>query len=478
MEIGRKDIIWNYAATFLRIAASILLYPLILRMMSPAKVGIWTIFAATTSFSVLLDFGFNESFTRNITYIFSGVRTLQAKGFSKIGYDRGSVDYGLLKGTIDAMRWFYLRVAVILFALLITFGTYYIHILLKNYTEGHLEIYIAWILLCLINTYQLYTLYYDSLMQGKGLIKRSKQIIIIGQSVYLIVASVMILAKFGLIAIVSAQAFSVVIVRTLSYHSFFTKELKQALHSSIARTSKEILAAIYPNALKLGLTLLGGFLVTRSAIVLGSLYLTLEEIATYGITIQVITIIVSLSGIYTATFLPKIAQLRIDHNSQEIKELYLKGQFVLVSTFFIGGIFLIFFGEPALRLIGSQTHLMPQLLIFGAILIYFLETNHSIAGTIIISRNDVPFLKASLLSGLSTVILLLIFFNFTKMGLWAMIAAPGISQGVYQNWKWPLEVAKEFKITLKDTKRIMNSLIIKFFNIFKLRGNFDLTSPE
>jgi O-antigen/teichoic acid export membrane protein len=67
IQIGRKDIFWNYSATFLRIASSVLLLPLILRMMSSEMVGIWAIFMAITAFVGLLDFGFNPSFARNVT---------------------------------------------------------------------------------------------------------------------------------------------------------------------------------------------------------------------------------------------------------------------------------------------------------------------------------------------------------------------------------------------------------------------------
>src|ERR1019366_6074958 len=113
---------------------------------------------------------------------------------------------------IAAMRWLYLRMAIILFLLLATLGTYYINSLLQNYKGGHQEVYIAWALLCVINTYNIFTLYYDSLLEGKGLIKRAKQIVIIGQTVYLIIAALMIIYQFGLVAIVSAQASSVFIV--------------------------------------------------------------------------------------------------------------------------------------------------------------------------------------------------------------------------------------------------------------------------
>ena len=405
---------------------------------------------AITAFAGLLDFGFNGSFTRNVTYIFSGVKNLKTNGFETVDKKDLAIDYGLLKGVISAMRWFYSRIAIVLFLILITLGTYYLHTLLQNYKGDQQEVYIAWGLLCIISTYNLFTLYYDSLLQGKGLVKRSKQIVIVGQTVYLIIAAILIIKGNGIVAIVSAQASSVIIVRWLSYRSFFTKEIKQNLHDSIPRAKKEILKAITPNAVKIGLTSLGGFMVQRSAIVIGSLYLTLNDIASYGITIQLIGIIAGLAGIYTATYQPQIAQLRVSHNKQAIKELYLKGQIIILLTYLAGGIGLLIFGEWALNFVGSKTLLMAPNLVFLTLILSFEQTNLITAGGILLTRNEVPFFKASLISGFSIVIGLLISLNYTGKGIYCLILVPLFVDISYSAWKWPLQVINELKITTSN----------------------------
>jgi hypothetical protein len=269
------------------------------------------------------------------------------------------------------------------------------------------------------------------------------------------------MAGYGLVAIVSAQASSVIIIRWLSYRAFFSHEMKQKLQIAVPRPKKEVLKSLVPNALKIGLTSLGGFLVQRSAIVIGSLYLTLDEIASYGISIQLISVIAGLAGIYITTYQPKIAQLRVAQNNSLIKDLYLRGQIVLLFTYLVGGMGLFFFGEWTLNLVRSQTHLIAQSMLFLSIVVSFLECNHSIAGTILLSKNEVPFFKAALLSGGATVLLLILFFQYLNIGLWAMIAAPGLAQIAYQNWKWPIVVINELKINRRDVSnaiiRIKNS---------------------
>ncbi len=470
MKITKVDLFWSYGATFLKIASAALLFPFILSMMPSETVGIWFVFMSITAFTNLLDFGFRPSFTRNVTYVFSGVKNLRAEGFDHEGEEKSEIDYGLLKGVIGAMQNFYLRIASITFLLLITLGTYYIYTLLGQYSGSKEEVYGAWFILCLISTYKLFTSYYDALLNGKGLIKKAQQINVIGQSVYLVMASVFILLGYGLIAIVASQSVSVIIIRILYYRSFFTKQLKEMLAVAMARPKKEILKAIYPNAIKIGWTSLGGFLVTRSSIIVGSLYLTLEQIAMYGITLQLISIITGLAGIYTATFQPEIVQLRVKHKTGMIRDIYLRGQIILILTFLVGGGGLIFLGPWVLDIINSKTFLMPAVITIGALLVSFLETNHATAGNILLTKNEVPFFKASLISGCMVIILLFLLFEFSSLELWVLILAPGIAQGVYQNWKWPFEVVKDLDISFITLKRfLVNGKGVKS-RLFKLKS--------
>jgi O-antigen/teichoic acid export membrane protein len=452
MNIGKQDVLWNYIATILQTGVGVILLPFILKIFPSETVAIWTIFSTIIVLTGLLDFGFGPSFSRNVSYVVSGVTELKSTGYQVISSENNEIDYGLFKGLINAMRWFYSRLAILLFLLLSTVGTYYIYTILQTYTGNHREVYFAWIILCLINTYSLYTLYYDSLLSGKGLIKQAKQIQVIGQGVYLMVAVVMILLHFNLIAIVSAQALSLIIRRILSHRAIYTVELKKMLDNAIAKSRKDFIKPILPNAVKLGITAVGSFMVSRSAVLVGAFYLSLNDIASYGITIQIIGIIAGIAGVYLITYLPQIAQYRISNSISAIRKIYLRGCGVMLLTFIVCGLAFLLFGDWTLALIHSKTLLLPQSFIAVALLIYFLETNHGFAGNILITKNEVPFFKASLFAGSVTLILLFVFFNFTRLGIWSMILAQGIAQGMYQNWKWPMVVAKELNIFHESKK--------------------------
>jgi len=464
IDINRKDIFWNYLATFFKLFSSLLLIPLILNKMPTNVVGIWNIFLTISSFLALVDFGFNSSFTRNITYIYSGVQQLTAIGHGAESMGSKGYNTSLLKGTIKAMRQFYLRLSAIIFLILITIGTVYIRQILKTYTGNHNEIYIAWLLFVLINTYNLYTLYYEALLLGAGLIKRSKQIIVIGQVLYLLLAATLILLGCNLIAIVSAQILSIIIIRYLSYKTIFTPSFNESISASNTDDAKQIFKSIMPNAIKMGITSLGGFMVQKSAILIGSLYLTLPQIASYGVTVQIINVIGTIALIYHTTYLPKITQLRVVGDKNKISLLYIKGKIIYVGLFLIGGVSLYFLGPVILDLIKSNTSLVSGPVMILLLLLAFIENNIIMASNIILSKNDVPFYKASLISGFIIVLFLFLSFQYTQFGILSMVIVPLIVDILYQGWKWPLEVAKDFDIKIVHYKQAVLSYL-------KLRKN-------
>ena len=443
-HIGKREIIWSYAGTAFMIGAGVLLLPFILNKMPDETVGVWNIFQTITALVLLLDFGFKPTFARNISYIFSGVKSLQKDGVEHTD-SNANVDYGLLKGSLAAMKRFYQWVALAVFGLLLTAGTVYFYYILQKYSGDRMDAFIAWLLLIAINCYNLYTFYYDALLTGKGYVKQSQQINMLGQVVYIGLAIGLIYAGFGLTAIVGSQFVSTIIRRYLTYKVFFTAQLKEKLACVQAQEPKNILKAITPNAIKIGLTNLGGFCVNKSAILIGSAFLTLEQIACYGITIQVMDILARCASVFYQSYTPKLAQCRAENNLPQLKRNYLLCTGSLWAVFMIGGIAWIFLGEWALAFMNSQTHFVPIGMLCVMLLISALEHNHAVSAGFIMADNKIPFFIPSLLSGGATVILLFVFLYIFDLGIWGLILAPGLAQLAYQNWKWPSVVIKELR---------------------------------
>lgn len=458
-KLGKLDLYWNYLATFLRISSSIILFPLIIKVLSTEDIAIWSIFSNIIIISTIFDFGFNPSFSRNVTYIFSGANSLKKEGIEYVLDDNKGVNYDLLKNLIWSMKRFYFFISLALLLLQVFVGTWYLLSITQTYSGSLVDLLIAWFLLCFLSCFTLLTSYYDVLLQGLGLIKLSKQIWVIGQLLNISISSILLLNGFGLISLIVSQIFSVVLIRILSHKVFFNNTMKMNLSLAQNSYNSDLLKVISPNAIKIGLATLGGLLVSRSTLILGSLFLPLSSIATYGVSVQIVSITGAVAGVYLSSLQPKIAQLQVKKNSLDIKQFYLKGVIVGLITYILFATLLILFGDKLFALFDKEHLLLTKDILLIMFIFSFLEFNHASAGNILLSENKVPFFKSSLFSGFMTVFLVFFFFKFTSIGIYGLILAPGISH-LYNNFKWPYEVIKLLKIDIFDLKKSLTDFKI------------------
>lgn len=442
-NVGKKDVAWSYIATIFQVGAGVFLLPVILHKMSSETIGLWNVFQIVTSLVLLLDFGFRPSFARNISYVFSGVKAFKVEGVENATSD--GVDYSLLKSTITAMKRFYRVIAIIVLICLLTAGTGYFMVILGKYHGDKTDAIIAWGMLCMINCYELYTYYYDALLIGKGYVKRSQQIMVLSRAAYLLMAMAFIMAGFGLVSIVASQMLSIIIRRRLSYYVFFNDEMKRLLADCSDDRSGEILRSIYPNAVKVGLTHFGGFCVNKSTILLGSAFLSLSEVAVYGISLQVMDVLTRCAQVPYMALTPKIVSARAKKDNEKLWRMYVVSSLALLAVMIVGGGMWVLLSDWIIRFIGSDTNFLPAGMLCVFLIAQLLEKNHVIAAGFIQADNRVPFFMPSLISGVATVALLWISLSYLQNGLWVLILVPAIVQLVYQNWKWPITLIKEIR---------------------------------
>ena len=448
MRITKADATWNLVATTLRVASGIVVLPLVLYFLPQEDLALWTIFLSFGAMVALLDFGFSQTFTRNITYIFSGARQLKAKGYVEVEQPE-EPDYQLLKGVIHSMRFYYGLISALFLIGLVTAGSFYIYRVLDAYSGGKQPIITAWVLYAVIISLQLYTLLYDALMQGRGQIKRNKQIVALSQLVQIAVVVCSLLLGGGIIAMVYGQLAALIVNRILAHIAFYDKELRRHLKVPATRSAWEILKIISPNAVKVGITALGTFLVSRAGIVIASLYLPLNVIASYGITQQVIDILVSISVVWLTTFYPRITQFRLTNDLQGVKRLFLKSRIFFIFVYACGTCFLLLWGNGVLSFIQSKTLFLPTVVFAMGLAVLYIENRFNMAAFMLLSKNEVPYYKASLLAGFVNILLLYIFVGHLRMGVESIFFARGISQ-LYNGIKWSRDVGRELRISFSD----------------------------
>jgi O-antigen/teichoic acid export membrane protein len=458
MQIGRKDLLWNYVATSMRILSGIIVLPVALRMLPSEEMGIWSIFLSLMTITSLLDFGFSNSFSRNVTYVYSGVKELKTKGYAVA--ETSEVDYGLLKTLLLAMKRYYGIAALVFLIIFLAGSPFYISSVLGQYSGDKQTIWIAWYIFGALLAYELYTYYYNSILIGRGLVKRNMQVIVFSQSIRIIVTLAFLFAGLGIISLVLGLLISDVLNRTLARRVFYDRETKVKLSEATATRDWDTIKTLAPNSLKIGFTSLSYFLRNQSIVLIAPFYLSLSQIAEFGISKQLISVISALGLAWYHTYYSQTAQYQVRENIDGVKRLYIKGTLNLILMFIIGGGVLLMFGSDVLLFIKSKTSLLCNKYLFLMLLFVFFEAHQIMANGTLIAKNEVPFFKADIISGICSVLVLLLMFNFTSLGVLSLILATGLVLCVYMNWKVPVTLAKEIQLTLKDYIKVVYS----FFN--------------
>lgn len=450
MKVTRADLFWNYGATFMRVASALIVLPVILRMLPEEEVGLWTVMISLNSMIYLLDFGFFQTFSRAVTYIFSGATQLQKEGFIPVEKCSDEISYPLLKGLLKSMRRFYGSVSLLFLLLLSTAGVWYIERLLSGFSGDKTSAMIAWFAYGVLLCYQFFTYYYDAALFGRGMIKRSRQIIVFSQSLHILLSAVLLLSGFGILSLVAGQTLATLVNRTLAKIAFYDRSTKLNLSKVKSDDWVTILKTLFHTAYKNGLASLSWVFTNRMLAIIGALYIPLSVMASYGITKQITDITITLSTAWFFTYYPKLTGEQIKQGIKEVKRIYVKARIVAIFIFVAAMLFVPLTGEHILQFIGSSTDLLPSSLIFLLFFASLLEALTSISTSVLLSRNEVPHYIAQSLTAIAAVVFIILAMNFIHSGVLTLILVPMVVQLAYQHWKWTSKLFRELNITFQD----------------------------
>lgn len=445
INITKKDIVWSYLAQFFNIGAGFITLPLVLNKLSADEIGMNYLMITVSTIVALLDFGFAPQFARNITYVFAGAQELKKEGVAE-SYEK--INYNLVARMIGVAKMVYSILAIISLIIMLTLGTWYIY----DVTNGFKKVnnsFIIWIIYSISVFFNVYYVYYSSLLVGRGLIMESKKAMIFQRIFYIILTYTLLIIGFGLLGVVIANLLSPFVGRFLSYRYFYDKEIRDKINNqNITRQEKfELFKIIWFNAKKLGLVFVGAYAVNKLGIFFAGMFLSLPEVASYGLLVQIGSIISGISLTYFNAEQPKFAQLRTENKNKELILNLASSMNIYYILNIIGFTSLILLGPWFLKIIDSHTSLPTSIIILVYGIILLLENNHGAFATFIVTGNKIPFVESSLIAGAIICIGTYFILKYTTTGLMGIIAVQGICQLTYSNWKWPYVVCKEFKIS-------------------------------
>ncbi|ABQ03381.1 O-unit flippase-like protein [Flavobacterium johnsoniae] len=447
MLLSKKDVFWGYFAQIFSIASGVITLPLILRMLTKEEIGLNYLLITFGSLVSLFDFGFASQFGRNISYVFGGAQNLKKEGLEVLDSPT-EINYRLLSTMIKTAQYVYRRIALVVLTTMLSLGTWYIY----EVTDGFKSVdnaFIIWLFFSFSIFFDIFYSYYTSLLVGKGMIMESRKAIVYSKLVYILLAFVFLYMGFGLVGVVIANFVAPFFNRIISYRFFFTNDLRGKLDSYIITKEEKIklFNIVWHNSRRLGLVFIGSYAINKFSLFLAGLYLPLSDIASYGLMLQLFGLVSAVAGTFFSINQSRFSVLRVNGKLDELLKEFAYSMNLYYVLFILGAFFIIFICPWFLTVIGANAKL-PSLLIMGVFtVIVLLEGNHSNFSTLIVIKNEIPFVKPSLIAGGAIILGDYFSLAYTGWGILGLVLVQGLVQIAYANWKWPYVVCKEFRIS-------------------------------
>ena len=454
INITKKDISWGYLGTIMTMGSNLFLLPFVLNRLPEIELGLWYTFIAVGSIANLFDFGFKATMARNITYAWSGAETLKKSG-AVILEESKETNYELLTTVMDASKKIYLVISGVAGLLLITIGSAYI----LHISDGIevKKVVFSWGIYAIAIFFNLYYGYLNAFLAGVGAIAESNKANSIGRIVQLFVAFLLIMCGLGIEAVSIGYLTYCIVFRILAKRYFYNydgvgnnlkKNHKKASFSEI----REIIGVVWHNAWRDGLVTFSAYLNGQASTVLCSWFLSLEDTAVYGLSMQLVNAIVSVSCVYFSTYQAKMQSTYITGEYEKTKKIFSRAVVMFYLIYCIGAICLCTVGIPVLSIIKSNTKLNLPILICLLIYMIFYK-NQALCASYIAGTNRIPYMRAYLFSGIAVVFFEVILFMFIPCGIWCLVIVPIVIESMYNYWKWPRFILAEFNMKWIDVLR-------------------------
>lgn len=443
ITIGKKDVGWAYIGSFFKVAANIILLPVVLKLLSDDELGIWYVFGSISQIVVLLDFGFASTVARNIAYAWCGVDSLKKDSLAEVHYNQ-ETNFEYFKLVLQTCKVIYTAIAGIALVFLLTVGLLYINSLDSSSI-------LAWIIYSVGVALNMRYCYYTSFLLGVGAIAENNKAAIITKLVQIIVSILLLYAGYGVLGVSIAYLLSGIALRLSSKIYFDNYEnIKVRLSEANSKTSwneiKKTFNIIWHNASKDGLVTLSNYLNTQANTLICSSVLGLVTTGSYGLSVQLSSIAATIAGIPFSSALPKLQEKAVKRDNNGGEKIF-SGTMVLFIISFAVLTCAVILLLPIIKWL-KPTLTIDVFLLLGVFFLALVNQIYHYCASLISTFNTLPYTKAFIVSSIIAVLLSYVLTKYTGLGIWALVISPLIVTFAYNFWKWPSYVLKMYGVSL------------------------------
>jgi hypothetical protein len=380
----------SYAARSITLVG---ILPLILNKFSPGDIVLWYLFSTMISLQMLADYGLRQTFSRIISYAYGGARDIlivNQNSVVELPTDE-TCNEPLMASIIASMKFLYKWLTVIVFILLLTFGTWAMKKPVDN-TDVPDQAWIAWGVFIVTSIISFYSKVYQNFLEGLNKVALVRRIetftslggIICSLGVLVWAPSLLNLVIVNQIWIVIASFRDWLICQRTESALWKRVNIRLPIDPILL---KKIWAPVWRSGVS---GLMSGGLMSLTSVIYAQ-FGTKDSVASYLLALRLVSQIRDVSMAPFFSKIPLLARFRVQNNMQGLLTTIKKGMKWSHIVFVFGFICTTICIEPFLQVIGSEvTFIDPKLWIllgwafyayrFGSMhLQVYLSTNHVIA---------------------------------------------------------------------------------------------------
>ena len=353
----------------IQLLSSLIAIPIVLVKLSVAEINVWFLFASITAFGQTLVSGFARTFSRFITYAYSGLKIEDFKLITdkKETVFSESYDPSELSSIFAQMKQINSLISVLFFLVIGSIGYFFLAYPISEMKDGSIG-WLAYFMILAVGGLNLYFGLYTIFLQGikkVGIIQRTFGVVnLIG---LLLILIVLFYHPTFLSIVLVYQSISL----SASILIYFTAKKKLRQMNIVSTRQKfdfNLFSIVWDSAWKNGLTsIISGCLKHFSALLIAQWFSPVQS-ASFLFTKRIFDILEKFTAMTFTARLPYIAQLRSRGLYIELKLLLKQTILISFAVFILGYITLITMGEFILGFIQSNVNLgTPTLIILFSV---------------------------------------------------------------------------------------------------------------
>jgi hypothetical protein len=385
-----SPIVASWINLAIRVLTSLITIPFVLSYLSVEEINVWFLFTTVVTISQSVVFGFNTTFTRYLSYSYSG---LKIRDFRKIHAkfeksQNSNVDFKEFSSLFIVLKRVFLVVGLIYFLLLISAGTYAVNKPIEAMSKS-IDGWIAWSIIVVTTTFILIHNYYQIYIEGINQVIKIQTLAAKLAIMNFVVILIVLLLNPTLINIIAAyQSLGLL---NLLFMMRLAKKVNNSLLTRLPKMSfqKKIFKVVFETAWKSGVTTVIATTIKHISGVLVSNLMSPTQSAPFLFTKRIFEIIDQFTMAVFKAMIPRMALLRGQGDFKVFIPLVRTLFYLAYGTFIISYLSFIIFGNKLLPLIKSNIMLGSIELIIAFSFAHFISRWGGMIGLITNQSNNI-----------------------------------------------------------------------------------------